>query len=250
MKSLTNRSARAGPSPPPRPAPVMKPPRPVVQVLRLGRLPYAQALSEQQRRVRSHLEARDGREAPPHALLLCEHEPVYTVGLRRGPYPEREEARLRRLGAAFHRTDRGGLATFHGPGQLVCYPLLDLRALRRPLRLYVAELEAAAIGLCNRFGVQARRCAHTGVWVRDDKIGAIGIHCGRYITSHGLALNCNTDLTWFEHIVPCGLEGKGVTSLSRELGRNVTVEEATGPFLEAFEEQFQCTLTFSEEKMS
>ncbi|XP_030055853.1 putative lipoyltransferase 2, mitochondrial [Microcaecilia unicolor] len=227
------------------------PPRPVVRVLRLGRLPYAQALTQQQKYVRRHLEARDGGQSPPpHALLLCEHEPVYTVGLRRGPYPQSEEARLRGLGADFHRSDRGGLVTFHGPGQLVCYPLLDLRAFRRPLRLYVAGLEAAAIGLCRRFGLQARRSPHTGVWVGDDKICAIGIHCGRYITSHGLALNCNIDLTWFEHIVPCGIEGKGVTSLSRELDREVTVEEATLPFLKAFEEQFQCTLTFSEENIS
>ncbi|XP_029457933.1 putative lipoyltransferase 2, mitochondrial [Rhinatrema bivittatum] len=226
-------------------------PRPVVQVLRLGRLPYAAGLELQRRGVRRHLEARgegraEPRPPPPHALLLCEHEPVYTVGLRRGPYPQAEEARLRRLGAAFHRTERGGLVTFHGPGQLVCYPLLDLRALRLSLRAYVAELEETALGLCRRFEVQARRSPDTGVWVRDDKICAIGVHCGRFITSHGLALNCNMDLTWFDHIVPCGLEGKGVTSLSRELNRDVTVEEATGPFLEAFEEQFQCTLTFSE----
>ncbi|KAM4794967.1 octanoyl-[acyl-carrier-protein]:protein N-octanoyltransferase LIPT2, mitochondrial [Rhinophrynus dorsalis] len=217
--------------------------RPVLRVVRLGVLPYTEALVVQQRIVQ------DLKSEPPSAepgcrgtLLLCQHQAVYTIGIRRGQYPAQEEARLRELGADFQRTDRGGLITFHGPGQLVCYPVLELGRLRRSLRAYVCGLEAAVIGLCRSLGVMASRAPETGVWVRDKKICAIGVHCARHITSHGLALNCNTDLSWFNHIVPCGIVGKGVTSLTQELGRDVTVEEAIPPFLEAFEEEFNCTL--------
>ncbi|MBN3299167.1 LIPT2 lipoyltransferase, partial [Amia calva] len=199
----------------------MTPARASVQVVNLGRISYANSLQVQQQYVRQQL---DSLSRPlgqaPNTLLLCEHPPVYTVGLRQATYPAEEERRLRRLGAEFFRTNRGGLVTFHGPGQLVCYPL------------------------CGRFGIKASTSPDTGVWVAENKICAIGIHCGRYITSHGLALNCNTELSWFEHIVPCGIVGKGVTSLSRELKREITVAEATQPLLETFAEQFNCSLTF------
>uniref|UniRef100_A0A8C5LVW2 Octanoyl-[acyl-carrier-protein]:protein N-octanoyltransferase LIPT2, mitochondrial n=1 Tax=Leptobrachium leishanense TaxID=445787 RepID=A0A8C5LVW2_9ANUR len=216
--------------------------RPVLRVLRLGALPYAEASRVQQRWVRA---ARDASE-PRDTLLLCEHPAVYTVGIRRGLYPVQEEERLRGLGAEFQRTDRGGLITFHGPGQLVCYPVLHLGRLRRSLRAYVCGLEATVIGLCRSLGLESGRAPETGVWVRDRKICAIGVHCARHITSHGLALNCNTDLTWFEKIVPCGIVGKGVTSLTQELGREVTVEETIPPFLEAFQEEFNCSLVLED----
>ncbi|XP_072256918.1 octanoyl-[acyl-carrier-protein]:protein N-octanoyltransferase LIPT2, mitochondrial-like [Pyxicephalus adspersus] len=213
--------------------------RPTLRVLRLGLLSYSEALQAQARSVRLCAERGEDR------LLLLEHRPVYTVGIRQSRYTGEEEARLRALGADFQRTDRGGLITFHGPGQLVCYPVLSLRRLHRTLRRYVCGLEGAAIGLCRRLGVEGGRSGDTGVWVGERKICAIGVHCSHHITSHGLALNCNTDLTWFNHIVPCGLEGKGVTSLSTELGRVVTVEEVIPSFLEAFQEEFHCTVDFS-----
>uniref|UniRef100_A0A8C1II11 lipoyl(octanoyl) transferase n=1 Tax=Cyprinus carpio TaxID=7962 RepID=A0A8C1II11_CYPCA len=109
---------------------------------------------------------------------------------------------------------RGGLITFHGPGQLVCYPVLNLGCFRKSVRWYVCELERTVIKTCGQFGIEASTSPDTGVWAGDNKICAIGIHCGRYITSHGLALNCNTDMSWFDNIVPCGIMGKGVTSLS------------------------------------
>ncbi|XP_040282483.1 putative lipoyltransferase 2, mitochondrial [Bufo bufo] len=214
--------------------------RPVLRVLRLGLLSFPEALAVQRRCVRA-AGAPGGRDA----LLLVEHPAVYTVGIRRGP-GEEEAARLRALGADFQSTDRGGLITFHGPGQLVCYPVLDLRRLRRSLRSYVCGLEGAVIGLCRGLGLEAGRAAETGVWVRESKICAIGVHCSRYITHHGLALNCNTDLSWFRHIVPCGIVGKGVTSLSAELGRDVTAEEVIPPFLEAFQEEFGCTVEYTD----
>ncbi|KAM9321142.1 octanoyl-[acyl-carrier-protein]:protein N-octanoyltransferase LIPT2, mitochondrial [Gastrophryne carolinensis] len=216
--------------------------RPAVRVLRLGLLSYPEALQAQARCARLCAERGEDR------LLLLEHRPVYTVGIRHNRYTERDEVRLRGLGADFHRTDRGGLITFHGPGQLVCYPVLSLRRLRTSLRAYVCGLEGAAIGLCRGLGVMAARSPDTGVWVGDRKIAAIGVHCSRHITWHGLALNCNTDLSWFQHIVPCGIEGKGVTSLSAELGRDVPVEETIPPFLEAFREEFGVTLHLSDER--
>ncbi|TRY85151.1 hypothetical protein DNTS_006347 [Danionella cerebrum] len=212
-----------------------------LRVVNLGRICYHSALKIQQQHIKQHLES---CSTPPNTLLLCEHEPIYTTGIRRAPYNLKEEQRLQALGADFCRTNRGGLITFHGPGQLVCYPILDLGCFKKSIRWYVCELERTVISMCRMFGIEATTSPDTGVWVGENKICAIGIHCGRYITSHGLALNCNTDLTWFQHIVPCGIVGKGVTSLSQELGRDVTLGEATPKLLEAFTEQFNCTLTY------
>ncbi|XP_072900491.1 octanoyl-[acyl-carrier-protein]:protein N-octanoyltransferase LIPT2, mitochondrial isoform X1 [Hemitrygon akajei] len=219
--------------------------KPMIEVVNLGRISYGNALQAQQKFIRRHVDALTRLptdEAPLNALLLCEHPPVYTIGIRTAPYPIREEERLKELGAEFYRANRGGLITFHGPGQLVCYPILNLAHFKKSVRWYVGELERTAVQLCSKFGIKAETSSETGVWVGKNKICAIGIHCGRYITSHGLALNCNTDLLWFSHISPCGIEGKGVTSLSKVLQREVTISEAVEPFLETFAEQFNCTL--------
>ncbi|XP_026149148.1 octanoyl-[acyl-carrier-protein]:protein N-octanoyltransferase LIPT2, mitochondrial [Mastacembelus armatus] len=210
--------------------------RPVVEVVHLGLVSYQDALRLQQVYVNRH------RSGPAHALLLCQHLPVYTTGIRHKPYPANLLDRLQLLGADVHRTNRGGLITFHGPGQLVCYPVLNLSSFKKSVRWYVCELEKTIISLCSRFGIKASTSPHTGVWVEDKKICAIGIHCGRYVTSHGLALNCNTDLSWFSYIVPCGIEGKGVTSMSAELRRDVSVEETIPHLLDAFRAQFNCQL--------
>ncbi|XP_068440656.1 octanoyl-[acyl-carrier-protein]:protein N-octanoyltransferase LIPT2, mitochondrial [Clinocottus analis] len=210
--------------------------RPLVRVVRLGLVPYQEAVRLQQLYVERH------RSGPAHALLLCQHPAVYTTGLRQHPYPGPLLDRLRLLGADVHRTNRGGLITFHGPGQLVCYPVLHLGSFTKSVRWYVSELERTVISVCSRFGVVASTSPHTGVWVADNKICAIGIHCGRYVTSHGLALNCNTDMSWFDHVVPCGIVGKGVTSLSAELQRDVGVDEAVPHLLDAFRDRFNCRL--------
>ncbi|XP_053165052.1 putative lipoyltransferase 2, mitochondrial isoform X1 [Hemicordylus capensis] len=232
-------------------------PAAAVGLLRLGRASYGASLAAQERCVRRQLEkeGRGGGGSEDRLLLWEPAGPVYTVGLRGSGSGGAEEAaeeerRLRALGAGFERAGRGGLCTFHGPGQLVAYPVLDLRRFGLPLRGYVAALERLAVAACRRLGLRHARALpppHTGVWLAGRKVCAIGIRCGRHITSHGLALNCCTDLTWFDHIVPCGLEGKKMTSLSQELQRPVSVEEATEPFLAAFQEVFQCTLTLAEE---
>ncbi|XP_053503097.1 putative lipoyltransferase 2, mitochondrial isoform X2 [Ictalurus furcatus] len=217
----------------------MSPGKTSVNIVNLGRVAYRSALQIQQQYVRQHF---DSSSQTPNTVLLCEHDPVYTTGIRRASYPAEEEQRLKDLGAEFFRTNRGGLITFHGPGQMVCYPILNLGCFKKSVRWYVCELEKTVIKMCDKFGIKASTSPDTGIWVGNNKICAIGIRCGRYITSHGLGLNCNTDMSWFDHIVPCGIVGKGVTSLSQELGRDVTIEEAAPVLLEAFSEQFNCTL--------
>ncbi|KAM8821597.1 octanoyl-[acyl-carrier-protein]:protein N-octanoyltransferase LIPT2, mitochondrial [Eudromia elegans] len=225
--------------------------RPAVRVLRLGLRPYGDALRAQERCVAAARAARAGSGGGTEGLVLSEPAaPVYAWGLRGAPEAA-AAARLRARGAALTATRRGGLLTFHGPGQLLALPVLDLRRRRLPLRAYVGALQAAALRLCARLGLRAARALpppYTGVWLGDCKICAVGVHCSNGLTSHGLALNCCTDLAWFEHIVPCGLEGKGVTSLSRELGRHVPVADVLEPFLDAFREVFDCTLLFDDEE--
>ena len=160
-------------------------------------------------------------------LLLLEHRPVYTIG-RGGDEANllADGERLRRLGAEFHRIDRGGDITFHGPGQLVAYPIV---ALHDPLdlRRYVRALEEAIIATAAAFGVRAERVdGLTGVWVDGErKLAAIGVRVRRGVTTHGLALNVATDLRWFDEMIPCGIRGKGVTTLEKQLGRPVAMAD-------------------------
>ncbi|XP_019544054.3 putative lipoyltransferase 2, mitochondrial [Aedes albopictus] len=209
----------------------------VVHVLRAGKLGYQKSLNLQKVVSSAVL---NGEQ--PNVLILTEHDPVYTVGIRTKSYGSEEEHRLRELGAEFFRTNRGGLITFHGPGQLVAYPVLNLKHFQPSVRWYVCHIEKTVIDLCRRYGLKAGTTEDTGVWIGNRKICAIGIHASRYVTTHGLALNCDNDLRWFRHIVPCGIEGKGVTSLSGELNREVTVGEATRKFLESFQDILQCDL--------
>lgn len=212
----------------------------VVHVLRAGPLSYLHAL-----RLQQNLSARRETDREDHfqnVIVLTEHSPVYTIGIRTKGYSEDETNRLRELGAEFHRTNRGGLITFHGPGQMVAYPILYLKHFKPSLRWYVCAIERTIVDLCSRYGLHAETSADTGVWVEDKKICAIGLHASRYVTTHGLALNCQTDLRWFEHIVPCGIEGKGVTSLSRELQRPVDTTDVQAEFLRCFAKVFECNM--------
>ena len=228
----------------------------LVSVLKLGRMSYLPALAVQSKlvaRIQSNIAV--GRESG-NTLVLVEHTPVYTTGMRTREYSDDEERRLRALGADFVRTNRGGLITFHGPGQLVAYPILNLRdfapeaATRKSLlgmKWYINTLEQIIIDLCQDYGITGTRSPHTGVWVGNNKICAMGVHNSNLVTSHGLALNCDTDLNWFNNIVPCGIHGAGVTSLSQELSDKVTIEDASVKFLEKFSQTLQCEFqTFSE----
>jgi lipoyl(octanoyl) transferase len=193
----------------------------LLTVERLGTVPYQPTWELQDELAQQRRERRIGDR-----LLLLEHFPVYTIGrggdetnLLAGP------ERLRELGATYLRIDRGGDITFHGPGQLVAYPIVELHD-PLDLRRYVRTLESAIIATAARFDVSAGRVdGLAGVWVDDErKLAAIGVRVRRGVTTHGLALNVNTDLGWFDEMIPCGIRGKGVTSLQRELGRSVPME--------------------------
>lgn len=193
----------------------------------LGRLEYPSALSLQERLVEKKIRG----ELPADLLLLLEHPPVFTIG-RSG-----KEGHLLEPGKApLHRVGRGGDITYHGPGQLVAYPIVDLKSkLRRDVHLYLHCLEKAVIRTLGIFGVIARRLPPwTGVWVDERKIASIGIAVKRGVTHHGVALNIDPDLTPFEWIVPCGLPGVKITSVKRELGREVSPERVKAEFVNCF----------------
>jgi lipoate-protein ligase B len=172
--------------------------------------------------------------APPPHIITAEFNPVYTCGRREvGNVSDQQQQYLRANGKAeFVEALRGGQTTFHGPGQLVAYPIIDLRAHKLTPRDYVCLLEKSLIATCANFSIKAMTTEHTGVWTSpDDKIAAIGVHMRRNITSHGIGLNVNTDLWWFNRIVACGLEGKRTTSFANEGVEGKTVEEVGKVFV-------------------
>jgi len=208
-------------------------------VKRLGRVPYARGLEVQE----SLVAERQAGRVPDH-LLLLEHDPVFTLGrnARREHVLFPAEA-LRQRGFDVFETGRGGDVTYHGPGQVVGYPILDLSPDRRDVHRYVRDLEEVMIRTCAEYGVEAARVEGlTGCWVGSDKIGAIGVRIARWVTSHGFAFNVATDLSAFELIVPCGIRGRGVTSLERLLGRPVALAEVMDGLAAHFAEVFARTL--------
>ncbi|XP_050389198.1 putative lipoyltransferase 2, mitochondrial [Patella vulgata] len=219
----------------------------VVNVINLGRMGYLRANDVQMRHARQHLDELAGKPSSKgtNVLLLVEHTPVYTVGIRNQQYSHEDAFRLKSLGAEYYKTNRGGLITFHGPGQLVAYPVLNLQHFQPSMKWYISALENTLIKTCQKFGITARTTADTGVWVEDRKIASIGVHGSRFVTTHGCSLNSNIDLNWYKHIVPCGLQGKEVTSLTKETGQEVPLSDAIGPFLSSFQEIFDCDLEYN-----
>jgi lipoyl(octanoyl) transferase len=205
-------------------------------VRRLGRVAYARGLELQESLV---AERQAGRI--PDELLLLEHDPVFTLGrnARKENVLFPAEA-LRERGFEVFETGRGGDVTYHGPGQVVGYPILELASDRRDVHRYVRDLEEVMIRTCGDYGLAATRVAGlTGTWLADEKIGAIGVRIARWVTSHGFAFNVGTDLSAFDLIVPCGIRGRGVTSLERSLGHPVPIAEVmdrlTANFAAVFE---------------
>jgi lipoyl(octanoyl) transferase len=213
-------------------------------VVELGRREYTPAC-ELQRRIVAARKA----GAVPDVLLLCEHPHVITLGRNGKPEHLRaSEGALRQMGVAFHSTDRGGDITYHGPGQIVGYPIVDLAGVRRDVAWYVRQLEEAMIRATAEWGIEAKRVPGlTGVWVGaasggEEKLAAIGVHLSRWVTSHGFAYNVATDLRYFDLIVPCGIAGKRATSLERLLGRGVPGAEAAPRLARHFAEVFDFRL--------
>jgi lipoyl(octanoyl) transferase len=182
----------------------------------LGRIHYEAGLQIQNAKLESCLN--NGSET----VLLLEHEPVYTIGR----LPDKSSLRgPGQLPYPVFETNRGGQATYHGPGQLVGYPILDLRVRGRDLHVYLRNLENLLIDLAEDFGIRASRVeGKTGVWVEDRKIASIGVGVRKWVTMHGFALNVSNDLHGFEHIIPCGIADVRMTSISRELSKEISLE--------------------------
>jgi lipoyl(octanoyl) transferase len=223
----------------------------------MGRMPYRQAWDYQESLMREALalkasegKGEEGPRSTTHHLLFVEHPPVYTLG-KSGKIEhvligevEREEK-----GIEFFHTNRGGDITYHGPGQLVAYPVLDLEKFYTDIGRYLRELEEVVIRTLAHYGISAGRSSgETGVWIdadlpgRERKICAMGVRCSRWVTMHGLALNVNTDLSYFDHIIPCGIRNKQVTSIQQELGREVDMEEVKDLMRKEFETVFNVEL--------
>ena len=197
-----------------------------------GLVPYVDAWERQRRCFDETLEAVARNVVRPARIVLCEHPHVYTLG-RSGKEANMllDEEQLERIGATYYHIDRGGDITYHGPGQLVCYPILCLEDFHLGLKEYVSVLEEAVIGVCRSYGIEGGRVkGATGVWLdigtsSERKICAIGVRSSHFVTMHGLALNVNTDLRYFGYIHPCGFIDKGVTSLAKETGMEIPMEE-------------------------
>ncbi|MGQ9525985.1 MAG: lipoyl(octanoyl) transferase LipB [Armatimonadota bacterium] len=206
------------------------------RLFRPGLVPYGEALRLQEEVLQA---VADG--AAPEALILLEHPPVYTVGRSSASekhllVPEHSLS----THAEVYRVGRGGDVTFHGPGQLVGYPVMDLRLRGRDVHRYVRQLEEVLIATLADFGVRAqRRPGMTGVWVAGEKIASIGVQVRRGVTMHGFALNVSTDLSYFSLIIPCGIRGCRVTSLSRILSRPVDLDDVADRLLPHFARVFE-----------
>lgn len=204
----------------------------------LGRVEYADAWELQKRLARERAEG-----TRPDTLLLLEHPPVYTTGKRDATSNLRLPEQM--LGAPLVQTDRGGDITFHGPGQLIAYPIIELREARLGVMDYVRRLEEVIIGTLGQYGIEAGViCGLTGVWAGEEKIAAIGVRVGRplgtggWVTTHGLALNVDVELEWFRKIVPCGIADKGVTSIRELRGTAPPVDEVAKALAGQFGEVF------------
>ena len=216
--------------------------QPPLEIRRLGLVPYAGALELQRRLVE---ERRGGRV--PDLLLLLQHPPVITLGVRGDggrSHITVNQARLAELQIEISETGRGGDVTYHGPGQVVGYPILDLRPDRCDVHRYVRDIEEVMIRTCADYGLPAGRISGlTGAWIGEKKIGAIGVRISRWITSHGFAFNVNTDLDQFDLIVPCGIPDRGVTSLHEAIGRDIAVVDVEDSLARHFGDVFDRRVT-------
>lgn len=237
----------------------------IVQFKDLGRIGY-QAAWDLQHELFRHIEQIkiQNRDAPfndqiptPNYLLFCEHPPVYTLG-KNGSLDNLliSEQSMAQKGITFHKTNRGGDITYHGPGQLVGYPILDLDNFTPDIRLYMRLLEETIIQALKTYGIEADRLEkHTGVWLdandptHSRKICAQGVKTSRWITMHGWAFNLNPDLWYFDQIIPCGIKDRGVTSMARELGYTPDAEEVKQTLKTAFQQVFEAEITDPTEQL-
>lgn len=231
-----------------------------VKVIDLGLIDYKKAWDFQeklnQELVQIKLDQRKGltKKETHHTLILCEHPFVYTLG-KSGSIDNLKlnSEELEGIGATYYKINRGGDITHHGPGQLVAYPILDLEKFYTDIHRFLRELEDVVIETIKPYGIIGDRYpGYTGVWVDPTndslarKICAMGIRCSRWVTMHGIALNVNNDLSLFDNIIPCGIEDKDVTSIKKEVGQKVNMEELKRNFISNFESVFDCNTTMDE----
>jgi lipoyl(octanoyl) transferase len=226
-----------------------------VSILDLGSMDYQQAWDYQEELFAEKLAIKSAnRNRPPdeqlfpsHQLLLVEHPHVYTLG--KSGKPENlllDPAGLERVGATYYKINRGGDITYHGPGQLVVYPIFDLEQFKTDIHWYMRSLEEVVIQTLARWNISAERYpGYTGVWLdaslpdKARKICAMGVRTSRWVSMHGIALNVNTQLEYFKHIVPCGIDDKAVASMANELGHPIDFQQLKSDFLAAFAEVFE-----------
>lgn len=217
----------------------------------LGGMRYKDAWDYQEQLLQQNIRAKaDGQGHTQHHFLMVEHPPVYTLGKSgKEEHVLINEAERELRGIEYFKTNRGGDITFHGPGQIVGYPVLDLEKFYTDIGKYLRSLEEVIILTMNEYGFKGERSAgETGVWIdpgikgRERKICAMGVRCSRWITMHGFAFNVNTDLEFFDHIVPCGIKDKQVTSLQKELGHEVSFDEVKEKVKRNFEKVFDVNL--------
>lgn len=206
-----------------------------LSVIELGRRDYASVLALQEQ---TH--AARARGELPDTLLLVEHEPVITLGrAAKQEHVLASAEHLKELGIELHEIGRGGDVTYHGPGQLVAYPIFDLKPDRCDVRRYVRSLEQVMLQVAESYGLTPQRIeGMTGAFCEQRKYGALGVRISRWVTMHGIAINVSTDLDAFSLIVPCGLRSTTVTSLSRETGREISLRDAQARTIEQFAEVF------------
>jgi lipoyl(octanoyl) transferase len=224
-----------------------------VHVFDWGLIDYEQAWERQEnlfsRTVQLKIDNRKngGNQPTPNYLIVCEHPHVYTLGKSgKESHLLLTPDQLNDINATFHRINRGGDITYHGPGQLVVYPIIDLDNFFTDIHKYLRTLEEAVIRTLLHFGIRSGRYEGlTGVWINENdpdktaKICAMGVKCSRWVTMHGLALNVNTSLDYFNHIVPCGIDDKAVTSMEKELGYRLDFEEVKDKLLDELKFQFE-----------
>jgi lipoyl(octanoyl) transferase len=221
----------------------------IIQLINLGFVSYEYALQLQEKLFAKNFNCKKNGEQTSNYLIICEHPHVYTMG-RGGDAREIDIANLKKHGADFYEVNRGGKITYHGPGQLVVYPILDLENFSlNDVHFYLRQLEKVVISTLHSFNISAGTLVnYTGVWLEPDrgdlarKICAIGVRVSRWLTMHGLALNINTDLSYFEHIIPCGIKDKKVTSMFVELGRQVNMSEVVKILLLNFQKVINCRI--------
>ena len=224
-----------------------------IQLIELGLIDYKEAWDYQEKLfaeiVAIKLNNRNNLEQTPvpNYVIFCEHPPVYTLG-KSGSEDNLliDDDQLNQLGARFYKINRGGDITHHGPGQLVVYPLLDLENFFTDIHLYLRKLEEVVIQLLKKYKIEAGRSpGFTGVWIdanteKARKICAMGVKCSRWVTMHGIALNVSNELSFFNHIVPCGIEDKAVTNLSKEANdANINMEDVKQLFSSLFAREFE-----------